>query len=124
MPWPHRDLSPNSRVHWHRKANKAKKHRKAACVLTQAADGPLKGYGCSLAGKTGKLSLSLQFVPPANRRYDLDNLISRMKSSFDGIADGLGVDDHQFTFSKIELGQAQKGGKVIVCIETMESASV
>ena len=64
-----------------------------------------------------KLTLSLQFIPAANRHYDLDGLISRMKSSLDGIADALGVNDRHFSFGKIELLPAQKPGRVIVTIE-------
>lgn len=43
----------------------------------------------------GDISVSVEFYP-ANRRGDRMNYWNRMKPIFDGIADGLGVNDKQF----------------------------
>ena len=34
LPWPPKELSPNARVHWARKAGVSQKYRQDACVLT------------------------------------------------------------------------------------------
>ena len=44
----------------------------------------------------GDVHVQLDFYPPSKRRYDLDNAIAAMKSSLDGIADALSVDDSRF----------------------------
>jgi crossover junction endodeoxyribonuclease RusA len=66
---------------------------------------------------TGPFVLTLKFIPPANRHYDLDNLIARMKSPLDGVAQALSTDDRRFRFGEITLEPAQKPGKVIVTIQ-------
>lgn len=43
----------------------------------------------------GKIPLSVVFYTP-NRRCDLDNILASFKSGFDGMADGLGVNDKRF----------------------------
>lgn len=37
LPWPARELHPNARVHWSRKAKASKLARHAACLLTKQA---------------------------------------------------------------------------------------
>ena len=54
-----------------------------------------------------KLHVSLVFVPPARRAYDLDNLLARMKSGLDGLVDVLGVDDRHW---KLEIDRAEEIG--------------
>jgi hypothetical protein len=112
LPWPHRDLSPNSRKHWRNRASKAKVHRTQAFALTAFAS---KGHWTCDPSK--RLSIGMQFIPPANRHYDLDNLIARMKSSLDGVADALSVNDRNFGYSSITLEPAQKPGRVVVTIQ-------
>lgn len=56
--------------------------------------------------------LNLTFTPPTRRRFDLDNLLARMKAGLDGLADVLGVDDSRWT---LEISKAdQVGGYVQV----------
>lgn len=120
LPWPHKDLSPNSRKHWSARARQARIARNAARILTLAA---LKAPASAIALRdlcAARLQISLQFTPDANRHYDLDGLISRMKSSLDGIADALNVNDRRFAFWKIELLPAAKPAKVIVTIEVLD----
>lgn len=114
LPWPHKDLSPNSRKHWSNRARKAKVHRKSAHVLTMEA---LLQKSVSLPAEPNKIVVGLKFVPPANRHYDLDGLISRSKSSLDGIADALGVNDRRFTFGAVDITRAERPGKLVVTIQ-------
>lgn len=113
LPWPHRDLSPNSRKHWSNRASKAKIARRAAFILTKER---LAQIHLTIAQESKQLQIGLQFYPKDKRHYDLDNLIARMKASLDGIADALCVNDRKFGYSQITLEAAQKPGKVIVTI--------
>ena len=46
-----------------------------------------------------RLHVSLVFYPPSRRAFDLDNMLARMKSGLDGLADVLGVDDKHWSLS-------------------------
>ena len=62
----------------------------------------------------------LTFVPPNKRGFDLDNLLARMKSGLDGLADVLGVDDNNW---QLEIDKAEPnkiGGMVKVRIEVLK----
>ena len=85
LPWPHKDLSPNGRVHWARKAKATKAARYLAGVLTMGA-----GWQ-SVALPDGRLHLWIDFYPPTKRLPDDDNMLSRCKAYRDGIADALGI---------------------------------
>ena len=107
LQWPSSDLSPNSRCHWAKKAKAAKAARQAAGWATKAAGVRIKG--------SGAIDLHILFYPPNKRRFDLDGLLSRLKSSLDGVADALNVDDNRFTLM-IERREAVKGGEVRIRI--------
>jgi crossover junction endodeoxyribonuclease RusA len=91
LPWPPKELSPNTRQHWSKLA-KAKKAYREACAWTAKQQG---------AGRieAQKLHLTITFVPPNRRAHDLDNCLARMKSGLDGLADVLGVDDKHWTLT-------------------------
>ena len=89
LPWPNAVLSPNARPHWAAKATAAKTARKTAWALTTEAAGRIY--------KAPAISyLTVTFYPPSNRKRDMDNLIASCKSTFDGMADAMGVDDSTF----------------------------
>jgi len=119
LDWPHRDLSPNSRKHWANKAKKAKLARQAAFLLTKQR---LAQIHLTIARESKQLQIGLAFYPKDKRHYDLDNLIARMKSSLDGIADALCVNDRKFGYGQITLEAAQKPGKVIVTVQERNSS--
>lgn len=108
LPWPAKDLSPNARVHWGQKAKAAKLARQTAFALAREA-----GLIPRLIRNSSKVEVSLGFVPPSRRRYDLDNCLAAMKSSLDGIADALQVDDSRFVL-RLELAKDTVGGFVVV----------
>jgi len=107
LAWPSADLSPNSRCHWSKKAKAAKAARQAAGWATKAA-------GESVTDD-GHIALRILFYPPSKRRFDLDGLLSRLKSALDGVADALGVDDNRFGLT-IERREVVKGGRVEISI--------
>ena len=89
LPWPPKDLNPNARVHWSKRAKAAKAYRKLCWGLCKEAK-------LSAPPTPGKLHLWLSFYPPDKRNRDDDNIIASFKSGRDGIADALGMDDSRF----------------------------
>ncbi len=118
LPWPAKELHPNARVHWAKKAKAAKQARN-------------DGAWCALASGVrthdfmglDSLNVSIVFLPPDNRRRDTDGMISSAKSYFDGIADVVGVDDSKWVFTGIKRGEPKKPGIVRVEISSVASAS-
>jgi len=89
LPWPTGALSPNGpHGHWAPHARAKKRYRDTChmAVLEQRVKAPT----------AARLDVSLVFVRPERRRYDLDNLIARMKSGLDGIACAWQIDDSAF----------------------------
>lgn len=105
LPWPPRELSPNARVHWARKAKIAKAYRGQAWALAVDAWGFRQWVDSA--------SFAITFNPPDNRARDLDNMLASMKSALDGIARAIGVDDSKWAIS-IRKGEVVKGGQVVV----------
>lgn len=105
LPWPDKVLSPNSRVHWSKKAKATKSARTHAGWATKAAKLPIEGEG--------HIDLHIIFMPPDKRRRDTDNMISSIKGVIDGVADGLGVNDSRFVLH-IGVGDVRKGGQVLI----------
>lgn len=102
LPWPPPQLSPNTRQHWTKLA-KAKAAYREQCATTTRCDAP------SWIVPPGDLHLTLAFCAPANRRYDRDNLLARMKSGLDGVCDALGFDDSRIAV--ITLRSLPSNGK-------------
>lgn len=108
LPWPSKDLSPNARVHWGKKASAVKKARKAAAEYAWVA------MGCRRP-MWAKAALEVTFNPPTKARFDLDNAVARSKALFDGLSDALGIDDSMFepTYS---MGEVVNGGEVRITV--------
>lgn len=64
----------------------------------------------------GPIRVEMLFHPPANYRYDVDGLQSRMKAYLDGIALALGVDDVHFRPISSIGEKHPPYGKVVVTI--------
>lgn len=106
LPWPPKELSPNARAHWRKKAKAAKSYRTTCHIMTKQA---------RIVAPEGKVHLVLTFCPPDRRRRDDDNCLASMKSGRDGIADALGIDDSRFE-TTIRMGEPRPGGAVLVWI--------
>ena len=91
LPWPPAGLSPNARTHWAKLA-KLKRQYREACAWTATSQG-------ARPVKADTLHLTLTFVPPTRRQYDLDNALARMKAGLDGLADVLRVDDRHWSLT-------------------------
>ena len=112
LPWPPKELSPNARVHWTKKAKAAKAYRLECFILAKAA---------GITAPEGKILWTVEFFPPSRRAYDDDNLLARMKSARDGIADALGVDDRRFVTQFSVSETVIKGGMVRVTIGGLQA---
>ena len=110
LPWPHKNLSPNSRVHWAVLAQHKSRARADACYLCRDS---MAGMG--LHHVSTKPKVSFKFRPADKRRRDVDNLISSTKAHRDGIADALGIDDSNFILTA-EIGEPRKPACVEVTI--------
>lgn len=100
VPWPDGALSPNARHHW-RKVAEAKRIYRAEChALAMQAGGNLISKALNAAVSAGaKILVHCEFYPPDKRHHDDANVMYRMKSGIDGLADALGIDDRHFKTS-------------------------
>ena len=89
--WPPSDLSPNARLHWAKLARAKKQYRNACFSVSKEQ---LKKFNTENIPE--KLVLEMTFIPPDRRSYDRDNLVARMKSGIDGLADALKINDKRF----------------------------
>ena len=115
LPWPAKELSPNSRVHW------AKKHQAAAVAHDSARyltyETCMEQDGWSIAEKC---EARYVFSPPDRRKRDIDNCLAMMKNYQDGVCAALGIDDSQIKRTVLEWGEVVKGGKVVLRLEEIE----
>jgi crossover junction endodeoxyribonuclease RusA len=109
LPWPKRELSPNSPAHYMVK-HKAKKEYRQECAWQAREQGVKQDWP-----QAGKIGVHLHFVPPNRTRRDHDNLIASMKAGLDGLADAMGVDDSRFVISS-DISE-DVGGMVKVTLE-------
>ena len=116
LPWPSKDLSPNARVHWAVRANKASLARTEAWTLA------LHAGWLNADLPDGRLHLWITFRPPTKRLPDDDNMLARFKAYRDGIADALGIDDKRFISHPYVSDKPVRYGEVRVRITEGPSA--
>jgi hypothetical protein len=106
LPWPHKNLSSNTHIHWSKRYMSVRAARFAAAMLTREA------------GAIGDI-LEFTYHPPDNRKRDAQNMPDMLKASIDGIADAMGRDDNDFrcVFPSI-FSEKIKGGAVDVHIRS------
>lgn len=104
LPWPSKTLSQNARVHWSKRAEAVKAARLHAWAETINA-----GW---VAPDADRIHLWIDFYPPTRNWPDDDNMLGRMKSARDGIADALGIDDRIFVSHPFVRHEVRKGGEV------------
>ena len=108
LPWPHKSLSPNARIHWAPKAKLTASYR-SECGWRARAQGVYPT-------DADRVRMTITFCPPDARRRDMDNLVASTKALRDGLMDALGVDDSKFVVT-YAIGDIVKGGAVRVEIE-------
>ena len=110
LPLPPKELSPNSRAHWRRKAHRAAHYRWDAQVMllhrTLPATSPWKAA-----------TVKCRFYFPTAQSHDRDNLLASAKAAFDGFADaGLVKNDAQFTYEPVEYEKDASNPRVEITI--------
>lgn len=106
LPWPSSKLSPNTCKHWSIHA-KAKKDYKSTCFFH------VKHQKTLINKDVKNLELLIIFSPPNNRKFDLDNLIARMKSGIDGVCLALNIDDSKIKKINAKISQKIINGQVL-----------
>ena len=109
--WPPSDLSPNARLHWAKVARAKKQYRQACNSVSKEQ---LKKYKYTELPEF--LVLEMVFIPPDKRNYDRDNLVARMKSGIDGLADAMRINDKRFNTVISTMDQNYLGGFVRIRI--------
>lgn len=110
LPWPTKNLSPNSRAHWAKKAKEKKAARETARLLAIQAGWHLEEW------PEGKLAVWIDGFPPDKRHRDTDNFLSSLKASLDGVADAIKINDKRFVPRPYIRDEVIKGGKVRIRI--------
>lgn len=106
LPWPPASLSGHNTGHWRGKSDIVAKHREWAMKATLAAK--------IAAPAVGDIRVGVTFYPP-NLRGDRVNFPNRMKPYWDGIADGLKVNDSRF-LPAFHFAEPVKNARVVVTI--------
>lgn len=104
LPFPPKELKPNSRSHWAVKSKAGKAHKQDCYLLAKTELPLIENY---------EIPLTITFYPRTKHKTDMDNLLAAMKYGLDGIANAWGVDDSRFELT-LKRGEPVKGGKVVV----------
>lgn len=115
LPFPDSALFPNrsNGRHWSVRQRCAKEAREWAYMES-------KEQARRLATSDAALSVKILVYPPDKRNRDVDGLLSALKPSLDGIAQGLGVNDKRFNPVSIRRMQPVADGAVVVQIAEAE----
>ena len=111
LPWFPRELHPNARVHWAKRAKQAKLCRLLGQGATRKA-----GVRWNDPDIPQALKVTAIFFPPNKHRHDEDGMLSSIKSYLDGISDIIGVDDSKWQIA-IRKEAPVKGGAVRIELE-------
>lgn len=111
LPWPPAALSPNARKHWRALAPIKAKYRQDCRYAALAARAGVV---------TGRHHLIAEFVPPNARHLDRDNLLARIKSGIDGMADALGINDREFDPVTVTLAGPSKAPCVRITLTPID----
>jgi crossover junction endodeoxyribonuclease RusA len=112
VPFPGADLSPNTRSHFFCLHHAKKKFKRQVYGIMRCAEG-LRDFKAAI--KTAdRATMQLVFCPNQKRRYDVDNLIARMKSGIDAIAECLEVNDSMFDYQAGVVYDAEIQNVVLV----------
>lgn len=104
LPWPEKNLWPNTRVLWPARY-KARWTAKSEAFVTMKH---------SRVKFPADVLLWFVFHPPHRRRYDVDNAIAACKGYLDGMAEASGVDDSVWTDFRLSKGVRTDSGAVCV----------
>ncbi len=111
LTFPHKYLWPNTRPRAHAAHRReARKHRKWAALATREA---MQGETSFNAGDGPYPIKIIVYGKQRGPLPDKDNCIAAAKSSLDGIADALGVNDRHFEAPTVEFAEARESRFVV-----------
>lgn len=103
LPWPPRELHPNSRTDRRTATAKRRAYREAGFYAVKAARAVIPADA----------ELRIVFHAATCRSFDLDNALAALKTALDGMALASGCDDSGWSF-RIAKGAPVPGGAVLV----------
>lgn len=106
LPWPDWDISPNSRLHYQKKARLTKEHRFTARMIA------LEALGSDNWVDSDRLFSVWIFSDPDHIRRDTGNIRAAMKAYQDGIFDALRIDDSAVRDEHLHRAEVVSGGQV------------
>ena len=107
LPWPPKELSPNSTAKLRLKMRAKKAYRETCWALSLGKRSALPSEG--------DIRLRIVFNPPDHRHRDDDNMLASFKHGRDGVAQALQINDRRFPTS-FEVGDVVPGGQVVVSL--------
>lgn len=117
IPWPHRGLWPNTLY-----KNGVALGRLRAAQRSDAKYAALHGLNGRefmpwFVGVT--VLLTYTAYPPANRRYDVANMLAALKGAHDGLQDAIGIDDFYFRHGAVEFKPAVQQPCILILARAM-----
>lgn len=107
LPFPDRRLNPNVRLHWAQVSSARREARDEGFYAANQAHGRQ-----NIFSEAKPLSLRIAIYPPDNRRRDVDNIITALKSYQDGIFSYIGLDDSQIKRPEPIMRRSCPDGKI------------
>lgn len=115
IPMPPKELSPNGRTHWAKKARLVRAERMRACVLALSC----KHAGYGFPWKSATVSIEARYKTTVFA--DRDNILASLKSTFDGLQDArIVTDDNHFEIGKITRIKDKENPGITITIEKNE----
>lgn len=109
LPWPPKDVSPNARGHWSKKARAVKAYRDA-CGWEMCARGVKPIEADAILAR-------ITFHAPDRRPRDIDNMLASIKPAIDAVAGVIGVNDSKWKITMARGEPALKRGVVAMELE-------
>jgi len=123
LSFPPSELSPNSRMHWRKKAKVTADYREECGWTAKAFIADQCPY-CGPLSKSRHLALTppvravVTFVVPDRRPRDMDNLLASLKAAWDGLTDaGVLTGDDAARFAVERSGIRYEKGERFVEVE-------
>ena len=108
LPFPHKALWPNGRPHWAQRHREFKKHKQWAFHAALAAN---------LGEPPERVEWLVTFYPKTRHKIDADNASASLKAYADGIAAAWKVNDQIFAAPRIQFGEPERNGRVVVSLD-------
>jgi len=107
--WPDSSLFPNrsNGHHW----SSRQEAKKAARIAAH-----FQSIGHCIGSNTNDHAVTIIIAPPDKRKRDIDGVLSALKPTLDGLADGLIIDDERFNPIEIRRVEPCSGGQVTIIV--------